>query len=200
MEETQAQVRLRLITYNARLVDARKAKGWRQSDMAQLTGLSTSLVGHIETLRAVPSENAMDEISDALDLPREHLFPETLLDAIREGLFGHRVAELEEAHIIRLTEARRARLLPIGMTEDEALEAVNRSLLKKKLPEILAELAPREQRVLELRFVLNDGRSRTLQEVGKEFHVTGDRIRQIEAKALRKLRHPVRARQLQDFL
>jgi RNA polymerase primary sigma factor len=65
---------------------------------------------------------------------------------------------------------------------------------------VLATLTPRESRVLELRFGLEDGRSRTLEEVGREFHVTRERIRQIEAKALRKLRHPSRSKKLKGYL
>ncbi len=63
-----------------------------------------------------------------------------------------------------------------------------------------ASLTPRERKVLQLRFGLEDGRSRTLEEVGREFNVTRERIRQIEAKALRKLRHPIRSRKLKDYL
>lgn len=199
-EGKQAQVRLRFIPYNARLIDARKAKGWTQKDMSLLTGVSPSYLGHIETLRLIPSEHAMDEISAALDLPSDYLFPQTLIDAMKDGLFDNRITELEEEHIIRLTEARRAGLLPAGMTEDEALEAVDRALLKQRLPKVLSQLTPREQKVLELRFGLKDGQSRTLEEVGREFGVLRERIRQIEAKALRKLRHPSLSRTLKDFL
>jgi RNA polymerase primary sigma factor len=73
-------------------------------------------------------------------------------------------------------------------------------LLKQQLENVLKELSDRERRVLVLRFGLEDGRTRTLEEVGVEFHVTRERIRQIEAKALRKLRHPMRSRKLKDFL
>jgi len=73
-------------------------------------------------------------------------------------------------------------------------------LLKEEIAEIITELTPREQRVLVLRFGLEDGRSRTLEEVGVEFHLTRERIRQIEAKAIRKLRHPSRSRRLKDYL
>ena len=72
-------------------------------------------------------------------------------------------------------------------------------LLKEQLAEVLDTLTPREEKVLRLRFGLEDGRSRTLEEVGKEFNVTRERIRQIEAKALRKLRHPSRSKKLKDF-
>ena len=71
---------------------------------------------------------------------------------------------------------------------------------KEQLSEVLDTLTPREEKVLRLRFGLEDGRSRTLEEVGKEFNVTRERIRQIEAKALRKLRHPSRSKKLKDFL
>jgi RNA polymerase primary sigma factor len=72
--------------------------------------------------------------------------------------------------------------------------------LKEQVQEVVASLTPREQKVLILRFGLEDGRSRTLEEVGREFNVTRERIRQIEAKALRKLRHPSRSKKLKDYL
>ena len=74
------------------------------------------------------------------------------------------------------------------------------TLLKEQLEEVLGTLTEREQKVLTLRFGLEDGRARTLEEVGKEFNVTRERIRQIEAKALRKLRHPSRSKKLKDYL
>ncbi len=87
---------------------------------------------------------------------------------------------------------------------DEALapptDAATRELLKQQLGEVLSSLSPREQKVLELRFGLKDGKPRTLETVGREFGVTRERIRQIEAKALRKLRHPTRAKKLKDYL
>lgn len=102
---------------------------------------------------------------------------------------------------------------PIGEDEDGHLgdfiedqnatpppEAASQQLLKEQIDEVLSTLTPRERRVLQLRFGLEDGRSRTLEEVGKEFNVTRERIRQIEAKALRKLRHPSRSRKLKDYL
>ena len=102
---------------------------------------------------------------------------------------------------------------PIGEEEDSHLgdfiqddnvpvpaEAAAFTLLKEQLVEVLGTLTEREQKVLRLRFGLDDGRARTLEEVGKEFNVTRERIRQIEAKALRKLRHPSRSRKLKDFL
>ena len=74
------------------------------------------------------------------------------------------------------------------------------SLLKEQLADVLKTLTPREEKVLSLRFGLVDGNPKTLEEVGKEFNVTRERIRQIEAKALRKLRHPSRSKKLRDFL
>ena len=79
-------------------------------------------------------------------------------------------------------------------------DVASHTLLKEQLGNVLDTLTPREKKVLILRFGLLDGRSRTLEEVGKEFNVTRERIRQIEAKALRKLRHPSRSKKLKDFL
>ena len=102
---------------------------------------------------------------------------------------------------------------PIGEEEDSHLgdfiedkaalapaDAASYQLLKEQIGSVLDTLSSRERRVLQLRFGLDDGRSRTLEEVGREFSVTRERIRQIEAKALRKLRHPTRSRRLRDFL
>jgi RNA polymerase primary sigma factor len=79
-------------------------------------------------------------------------------------------------------------------------EAASHQLLKEQVQEVVGSLTPREQKVLVLRFGLEDGRSRTLEEVGREFNVTRERIRQIEAKALRKLRHPSLSKKLKDYL
>ena len=79
-------------------------------------------------------------------------------------------------------------------------DAASHTMLREQLADVLSTLTPREEKVLRLRFGLEDGRSRTLEEVGKEFNVTRERIRQIEAKALRKLRHPSRSRKLKDYL
>ena len=102
---------------------------------------------------------------------------------------------------------------PIGEEEDSHLgdflkdesslspeEYTENEILKEEIMEVLMSLQPREQQVLELRFGLADGTCHTLEEVGKKFNVTRERIRQIEAKALRKLRHPSRAKKLRDFL
>ena len=79
-------------------------------------------------------------------------------------------------------------------------DAALRQLLKEQIEDVLSTLSPREHRIIQLRFGLEDGRNRTLEEVGKEFGVTRERIRQIEAKAIRKLRHPSRSRKLRDYL
>ena len=79
-------------------------------------------------------------------------------------------------------------------------EAAALVLMREQLAEVIGTLTDREQKVLKLRFGLEDGKARTLEEVGKEFNVTRERIRQIEAKALRKLRHPSRSKKLRDYL
>lgn len=115
--------------------------------------------------------------------------------------------------IIKISQEPVSLETPIGEEEDSHLgdfipdddapapaEAAAFTLLKEQLIEVLDTLTPREEKVLKLRFGLDDGRARTLEEVGKEFNVTRERIRQIEAKALRKLRHPSRSKKLRDYL
>ena len=131
-----------------------------------------------------------DEIAEELDMP---------VDKVRE--------------IMRVAQEPVSLEKPIGEEEDSHLgdfiedvdapapaDAASHTLLKEQLSDVLDTLTPREEKVLCLRFGLEDGRSRTLEEVGKEFNVTRERIRQIEAKALRKLRHPSRSKKLKDFL
>ena len=117
------------------------------------------------------------------------------------------------SEIMRVSQEPVSLETPIGEEEDSHLgdfipdddapapaEAASYTLLKEQISKVLATLTPREEKVLRLRFGLEDGRQRTLEEVGKEFNVTRERIRQIEAKALRKLRHPGRSKKLRDFL
>lgn len=123
------------------------------------------------------------------------------------------ISEDKVREIIKIAQEPVSLETPIGEEEDSHLgdfipdddvpapdEAAAFTLLKEQLIEVLDTLTPREEKVLRLRFGLDDGRARTLEEVGKEFNVTRERIRQIEAKALRKLRHPSRSKKLRDFL
>ena len=123
------------------------------------------------------------------------------------------ISESKVREIIKIAQEPVSLETPIGEEEDSHLgdfikdenitapaDAAAFVLLKEQLNDVLYTLTDREQEVLKLRFGLEDGRSRTLEEVGKEFNVTRERIRQIEAKALRKLRHPSRSRKLKDFL
>ena len=143
-----------------------------------------------QLLHANGYEPTEDEIAEKLNMP---------LDKVRE--------------IIRIAQDPVSLETPIGEEEDSHLgdfipdddapapaDAASLILLKEKLGEVLSTLTEREEKVLRLRFGLEDGRSRTLEEVGKEFDVTRERIRQIEAKALRKLRHPSRSKKVKDFL
>ena len=123
------------------------------------------------------------------------------------------IPEEKVREIIKIAQEPVSLETPIGEEEDSHLgdfipddeasvpeESAAFTLLKEQLVEVLDTLTPREEKVLRLRFGLDDGRARTLEEVGKEFNVTRERIRQIEAKALRKLRHPSRSKKLRDFL
>lgn len=143
-----------------------------------------------QLLQELGREPLPEEIAKELDMP---------VDRVRE--------------ILKISQEPVSLETPIGEEEDSHLgdfiqddnvpvpaEAAAATLLKEQLNEVLDTLTDREQKVLRLRFGMNDGRARTLEEVGKEFDVTRERIRQIEAKALRKLRHPSRSRKLRDYL
>ena len=110
------------------------------------------------------------------------------------------IAEEMDIPVDRVREIQKISQEPVSLETPAPSEAAASMILKEQLVEVLGTLTEREQKVLRLRFGLDDGRARTLEEVGKEFNVTRERIRQIEAKALRKLRHPSRSRKLKEFL
>ena len=131
-----------------------------------------------------------EEIAEEMNMPVERV-REILKIAQEPVSLETPIGEEEDSHL--------GDFIP----DDDALEpaeAASFTLLKEQLVEVLKTLTPREEKVLRLRFGIEDGRTRTLEEVGKEFNVTRERIRQIEAKALRKLRHPSRSKKLRDFL
>ncbi len=130
------------------------------------------------------------EIGEGMDIPQEKVREIAKIAQLPISLESP-IGEEEDSHLGDFIEDRNALPPP---------DAASRQLLKEQISEVLSTLTPREQRVLQLRFGLEDGRSRTLEEVGREFNVTRERIRQIEAKALRKLRHPSRSRRLKDYL
>ena len=138
-------------------------------------------LGHDPSAEEIAAEMGMpvDKVRDILKIAQEPVSLETP------------IGEEEDSHLGDFIPDEDAR---------EPSEAASFSLLREQLEEVLDTLAPREKKVLELRFGIVDGRTRTLEEVGKEFNVTRERIRQIEAKALRKLRHPSRSKKLRDFL
>ena len=143
-----------------------------------------------QLLQELGHDPSPEEISEEMNMP---------VDKVRE--------------ILKIAQEPVSLETPIGEEEDSHLgdfipdeaasepsEAASFTLLKEQLVDVLGTLTPREEKVLKLRFGIEDGRTRTLEEVGKEFNVTRERIRQIEAKALRKLRHPSRSKKLKDFL
>ncbi len=135
-------------------------------------------------------EPTIEEISQEMEMPPEKV--EEIMKISQEPIsLETPIGEEEDSHLGDFIEDRKI-MSPVDTASYE--------LLKDQISDVLDTLTPREQRVLRLRFGLEDGRSRTLEEVGKEFKVTRERIRQIEAKALRKLRHPTRSRKLKDYL
>lgn len=143
-----------------------------------------------QLLQELGREPKPDEIAKEMDIPEEKI-REILKIAQEPVSLETPIGEEEDSHL--------GDFIP----DDDApapAEAAAYSLLKEQIEEVLSSLNEREQKVLKLRFGLEDGRARTLEEVGKEFDVTRERIRQIEAKALRKLRHPSRSKKLKDYL
>ena len=145
---------------------------------------------HRRLLQEYGREPTPEEIGEAMELGPEKV--EEILKISQEPVsLETPIGEEEDSHLGDFIEDRNA---------PAPADAASFQLLKEQVDEVLHTLTEREARVLQLRFGLQDGRSRTLEEVGREFGVTRERIRQIEAKALRKLRHPTRSRKLKDFL
>ena len=143
-----------------------------------------------QLLQELGHDPSAEEIAQAMDLPPEKV-REILKVAQEPVSLETPIGEEEDSHL--------GDFIP----DEEASapsEVASLSLLREQLFDVMDTLTPREKKVLELRFGLTDGRPRTLEEVGREFGVTRERIRQIEAKALRKLRHPSRSKKLRDFL
>ena len=168
------------------------------ADQGRTIRIPVHLVEHInrvrktagELLRKNGREPTVEEIAVQLDLEPDRV--RELLQLAQEPVsLETPVGEEEDAHLEDFIQDEEA-----GIPVDEA----GRQLLRRELMSVLKSLTPREERVITLRFGLDDGRPRTLEELGKEFNVTRERIRQIEAKALRKLRHPSRAKRLRDYL
>ena len=135
-------------------------------------------------------EPTIEEIAEEMEMTPERV--EEILKISQEPIsLETPLGEEEDTHLADFIEDRK--IMPPADT-------ASYELLRQQLATVLGTLSPREQRVIKLRFGLEDGRSRTLEEVGREFKVTRERIRQIEAKALRKLRHPTRSRKLKDYL
>ncbi|MCC8357427.1 MAG: RNA polymerase sigma factor RpoD [Oscillospiraceae bacterium] len=143
-----------------------------------------------QLLQELGHDPTAEEIAEEMNLPPEKV-REILKIAQEPVSLETPIGEEEDSHLGDFIEDE-------GVSEPS--EAASFTLLKEQLMSVLDTLTPREKKVLELRFGIIDGRTRTLEEVGKEFNVTRERIRQIEAKALRKLRHPSRSKKLRDFL
>ena len=143
-----------------------------------------------QLLQELGHDPSAEEIAEEMNMPAERV-REIMKIAQEPVSLETPIGEEEDSHL--------GDFIP-DEDASEPAEAASFTLLKEQLVEVLSTLTPREEKVLKLRFGIEDGRTRTLEEVGKEFNVTRERIRQIEAKALRKLRHPSRSKKLKDFL
>ncbi len=168
------------------------------ADQARTIRIPVHMVETINKVKKVSSqllhangrEPSAEEIAEELEMPVEKV-REIMRVAQEPVSMETPIGEEEDSHL--------GDFIPDDDTPAPA-EVASHTLLRETLDSVLDSLTPREEKVLRLRFGLEDGRSRTLEEVGKEFNVTRERIRQIEAKALRKLRHPSRSKRLKDFL
>ena len=169
-------------------------------------------LGREPTVEEIARRMSRDEIVRELRDKLEREPTEEEVDK-REAAGPQTVSPEKVREIMKVSQEPVSLETPIGEEEDSHLgdfipdlasvapaDAASHQLLKEQVEGVLDSLTPRERRVLQLRFGLEDGRSRTLEEVGRDFNVTRERIRQIEAKALRKLRHPSRSRKLKDYL
>ena len=143
-----------------------------------------------QLLQELGHDPSPEEISEEMNMPVDKVH-EILKIAQEPVSLETPIGEEEDSHL--------GDFIP-DEAASEPSEAASFTLLKEQLVDVLSTLTPREEKVLKLRFGIEDGRTRTLEEVGREFNVTRERIRQIEAKALRKLRHPSRSKKLKDFL
>ena len=168
------------------------------ADQARTIRIPVHMVETINNVKKVQSqllhkngqEPSVEDLAEELDMSQEKV--REILKVAQEPIsLESPIGEEEDSHL--------GDFIPDGDAPIPE-EAATHALLKEQLGEVLATLTPREAKVLSLRFGIEDGRPRTLEEVGKEFNVTRERIRQIEAKALRKLRHPSRNKKLKDFL
>jgi RNA polymerase sigma factor (sigma-70 family) len=175
--------------FNWRLRRAREAKGWTRGELARQCGVSATTVGDAEKLRRV-SADARWKIALVLGVPEDVLFPDEV-DALPAG--GPKTIEMSATREdVRSVEA--------DDPHDDMLASAEHRALVGLVDGTLDTLPPRLRRVIELRFGLVDGQERTLDEVGREFGTSRERIRQFESKALRLLRHPTRSRPLRPFL
>jgi len=169
-----------------------------QVDMASALGTHPLRISEIETLKDIPTEDEMIDLACVLEKTIDYLFPEELLSAIKAGVFSRRKVEMAAPEVISLIEAQRLQLTYDG--ESEIIDQVSRSLLRDKVKEVLHTLPPQEEKVIRLRFGIDDERSLTQRDVGEKMNLSGGRIQQIEIKALRHLRHRSRARKLKGYL
>ncbi|MCS7039230.1 MAG: RNA polymerase sigma factor RpoD [Caldilineales bacterium] len=198
------------------------------ADQARTIRIPVHMVETINRLlrvqRRLTQELGREPTPEEIAVEMDFIEPEEERLAIREALFAGRPLDPVQKRTLKRAAAKVRRIMrvsqepmslemPVGNEENSSLgdfieddslpppaDAASQQLLREQMQEILEQLSERERKVLEMRFGLLDGTSHTLEEVGQEFGVTRERIRQIEAKALRKLRHPIRSRKLRDYL
>ncbi|MCX7853944.1 MAG: RNA polymerase sigma factor RpoD, partial [Caldilineales bacterium] len=198
------------------------------ADQARTIRIPVHMVETINRLlrvqRRLTQELGREPTPEEIAVEMDFIEPEEERLAIREALFAGRSLDPVQKRTLKRAAAKVRRIMrvsqepmslemPVGNEENSSLgdfieddslpppaDAASQQLLREQMQEILEQLSERERKVLEMRFGLLDGTSHTLEEVGQEFGVTRERIRQIEAKALRKLRHPIRSRKLRDYL
>jgi len=199
---------LKVGLYNANMIARRKELGLTQKALAEMVGISVGIIGEIESLKDPECSvgrlrDVLTAISCVLDADADWLFPNDYLEALTAKRLPKRNRATPFSWIREVPLSRVLDSIPrqyLLTTPDEIDDRLDLQQLREVLGKQLGTLALRERRVIELRFGLIDGNKLTLHEVARKYGITNERVRQIEKKALTKLRHPLRSRKLKVFL
>jgi len=194
--------------FNFNMRERRRELGMTQFELSELAGVNIDCLQRIERLELIPGAaidvaDKLQRIANALEVSFESLFPSDYLKMLQDAKLPRRRTPFiwcREISLEALPPAQVMKMLPAPDDLVAVEEQIDRDLLKERMRAVLSTLSPTQQKVIELRYGLGDSQTRTLNEVARMLGVTGERIRQVEAKILRQLRNPIRSRELRPIL